>query len=116
MTYDISKQQASGLQKDSTGRSAGATMTSNLAAVVSARDLGLTFQTGDGPVNALTGVDLDVRKGDFVSFIGPSGCGKTTFLRVIADLEQATSGSITVNGVTPREARQNRSYGYVFQA
>ncbi|HTO31701.1 MAG TPA: ABC transporter ATP-binding protein [Pararhizobium sp.] len=91
-------------------------MTTTPASVVSARDLGLTFQTNDGPVNALTGVNLDVRKGDFVSFIGPSGCGKTTFLRVIADLEQATAGSITVNGVTPQEARQNRSYGYVFQA
>ena len=84
--------------------------------VVSARDLCLTFQTGDGPVHALSNVDLDVRKGDFVSFIGPSGCGKTTFLRVIADLEKHTSGEITVNGMTPENARRARSYGYVFQA
>ena len=91
-------------------------MTTTPASVVSARDLGLTFETNDGPVNALTGVNLDVNKGDFVSFIGPSGCGKTTFLRVIADLEKPTSGSITVNGTTPQDARKNRSYGYVFQA
>ncbi|RYE64150.1 MAG: ABC transporter ATP-binding protein, partial [Rhizobiaceae bacterium] len=84
--------------------------------VVSARNLGLTFETGDGPVHALSDVDLDVKKGDFVSFIGPSGCGKTTFLRVIADLERATSGEILVNGMTPEEARKSRSYGYVFQA
>jgi len=84
--------------------------------VVRATGLGLTFQTNDGPVNALTGVDLDVRKGDIVSFIGPSGCGKTTFLRVIADLEQPTSGSISVNGMSPEEARKARAYGYVFQA
>ncbi|WP_370576928.1 ABC transporter ATP-binding protein [Shinella sp. PSBB067] len=84
--------------------------------VVAARDLGLTFQTADGPVTALTGVDLSVEKGDFVSFIGPSGCGKTTFLRVIADLEKPTSGTITVNGMTPEEARKRRAYGYVFQA
>ena len=84
--------------------------------VVSARKLGLTFETGDGPVHALSDVDLDVKKGDFVSFIGPSGCGKTTFLRVIADLERATSGEILVNGMTPEEARKSRSYGYVFQA
>ncbi|MCP8894117.1 ABC transporter ATP-binding protein [Shinella daejeonensis] len=84
--------------------------------VVSATGLGLTFQTADGPVDALTGVDLDVRKGDFVSFIGPSGCGKTTFLRVIADLEKPTAGRITVNGMSPAEARRNRAYGYVFQA
>src|SRR5690606_21770331 len=49
-------------------------------------------------------------------FIGPSGCGKTTFLRVIADLEQPTGGTITVNGMTPDEARRSRAYGYVFQA
>ncbi len=84
--------------------------------VVSARKLGLTFETGDGPVHALFDVDLDVGKGDFVSFIGPSGCGKTTFLRVIADLEKHTSGEITVNGTTPENARKDRSYGYVFQA
>ena len=80
------------------------------------RNLSLTFQTGDGPVYALDNANLTVAKGRFVSFIGPSGCGKTTLLRVIADLEQPTSGSITVNGVSAREARLNRHYGYVFQA
>ena len=76
----------------------------------------LTFETADGPVNALSDVNLTVDKGDFVSFIGPSGCGKTTFLRVIADLEKPTSGTITVNGLSPEEARHKRAYGYVFQA
>jgi NitT/TauT family transport system ATP-binding protein len=84
--------------------------------VISAKDLSLTFPTGDGAVHALKNVSLDVRKGEFVSFIGPSGCGKTTFLRVMADLEQPTGGSITVNGVSPSAARQARAYGYVFQA
>ena len=84
--------------------------------VVSAKNLSLTFETNDGPVHALSNVDLEVKKGDFVSFIGPSGCGKTTFLRVIADLEKHTGGDITVNGMTPEEARKARSYGYVFQA
>ncbi|MEO0327216.1 MAG: ABC transporter ATP-binding protein [Pseudomonadota bacterium] len=84
--------------------------------VVSADSLDLTFQTNDGPVHALSNVNLDVAQGDFVSFIGPSGCGKTTFLRVIADLEQPTGGSISVNGMTPQEARMQRAYGYVFQA
>ncbi|EEX13039.1 ABC transporter ATP-binding protein [Salipiger thiooxidans] len=84
--------------------------------VISASALNLTFETNDGPVHALRDVNLEVGKGDFVSFIGPSGCGKTTFLRVMADLEQPTSGTVLVNGVTPEEARKARAYGYVFQA
>jgi NitT/TauT family transport system ATP-binding protein len=86
------------------------------AAVIEAKDLSLTFPTGDGPVYALSKVSLDVAEGEFVSLIGPSGCGKTTLLRVIADLERATSGRITVNSMAPAEARIARAYGYVFQA
>ncbi|NOX75006.1 MAG: ABC transporter ATP-binding protein [Alphaproteobacteria bacterium] len=84
--------------------------------VVKAENLSLTFETNDGPVHALADIDLEIKKGEFVSFIGPSGCGKTTFLRVMADLEKPTAGSITINGVSPEEARKSRAYGYVFQA
>ncbi|WP_232829431.1 ABC transporter ATP-binding protein [Tropicimonas sp. IMCC34043] len=84
--------------------------------VIAARKLDLTFQTNDGPVLALRDVNLTVNRGDFVSFIGPSGCGKTTFLRVVGALEHPTGGEITVNGMTPDEARRARAYGYVFQA
>jgi NitT/TauT family transport system ATP-binding protein len=91
--------------------------TTNLAGpVIEARSLGLTFQTGDGPVHALKDVTLSVARGDFVSFIGPSGCGKTTFLRAIAALERPTEGTLTVNGMAPDTARLARAYGYVFQA
>ncbi len=85
-------------------------------AVIDAKNLCLTFQTADGPVHALKDVSLKIGKGEFVSFIGPSGCGKTTLLRAIAALEEPTGGSLTVNGMTPDEARRNRAYGYVFQA
>jgi NitT/TauT family transport system ATP-binding protein len=84
--------------------------------VIEAKALNLVFQTADGPVQALKDVNLTVAKGDFVSFIGPSGCGKTTFLRAIAALEVPTSGTLTVNGMSPDEARRKRAYGYVFQA
>jgi len=84
--------------------------------VVNCENLSLTFETADGPVFALSEIDLEINHGEFVSFIGPSGCGKTTLLRTIADLERSTAGTITVNGVTPEEARLNRDYGYVFQA
>src|SRR5271155_1279297 len=84
--------------------------------VIDIVDLSLSFQTSDGPVQALSGVSLNVVKGEFVSFIGPSGCGKTTLLRAVADLEAPTSGHIRVNGMSPHEARVQRAYGYVFQA
>jgi len=84
--------------------------------VITARDLDLTFQTNDGPVFALSKINLDVVEGEFVSFIGPSGCGKTTLLRAIADLEKSSSGTLIVNGMTPERARLARAYGYVFQA
>ena len=83
--------------------------------VIEARSLNLTFATNDGPVHALSDVNLTINKGDFLSFIGPSGCGKTTFLRALAALEEPTSGTIFVNGQTPDQARQKRAYGYVFQ-
>lgn len=84
--------------------------------VIEAVGVGLTFPTNDGPVQALTGVNLSIAAGEFVSFIGPSGCGKTTFLRCVAALETATDGTLTVNGMTPDAARMARAYGYVFQA
>ena len=83
---------------------------------ISAKSVDLTFSTNDGPVDALKDVNLDINKGDFVSFIGPSGCGKTTFLRVLADLERPTGGTVEINGVSPKIARESRAYGYVFQA
>jgi NitT/TauT family transport system ATP-binding protein len=86
------------------------------AVVIEIRGLSLVFDARDGPVRALSDIDLTIDRGEFVSLIGPSGCGKTTLLRVIADLERPTGGSITVNGVTPEQARLNRAYGYVFQA
>ena len=84
--------------------------------VIEAQNLSLVFETGDGPVHALSDIDLTVREGEFVSLIGPSGCGKTTLLRAIADLETPTAGELRVNGMSPEEARLARAYGYVFQA
>jgi len=84
--------------------------------VVDAQNISLTFDTADGRVEALSNINLQVAEGEFVSFIGPSGCGKTTMLRVIADLQQPSSGTLTVNGMSAEAARLARSYGYVFQA
>lgn len=84
--------------------------------IIDIRNLGLTFQTADAPVVALTDINLAIHAHEFVSLIGPSGCGKTTLMRIVADLEQPTEGTVTVNNVSPREARLKRAYGYIFQA
>ena len=84
---------------------------------VQAQGLSLTFATADAPVQALADVNLDVARGDFVSFIGPSGCGKTTL--VAGDCRSGTTDrrvTSHVNGMTPHEAREKRAYGYVFQS
>jgi NitT/TauT family transport system ATP-binding protein len=97
------------------GPGAAETATTQSAAI-DVRGLSLTFQAGDQPVHALDNIDLRVERGEFVSLIGPSGCGKTTLMRVIADLERPTGGSVSVFGGDPEQARLDRVYGYVFQA
>lgn len=84
--------------------------------VISVRGVSKVFTVGKGEQVALQDADLEVRQGDFVSLIGPSGCGKTTLMRLIADLIEPTTGTIDVAGKTPRQAREDREYGYVFQA
>ena len=88
----------------------------NPTLAVEVRNASLIYNPLDAPVHALSDIDLAIQPGEFVSLIGPSGCGKTTLLRVVADLEHITSGSVLVNGVSPHDARLARAYGYVFQA
>jgi NitT/TauT family transport system ATP-binding protein len=71
---------------------------------------------GAAVTTALSGIDLDIMRGEFVSLIGPSGCGKSTLLRVIGDLTAPTTGTVTVNGKPAAQARRDRDYGMVFQA
>jgi NitT/TauT family transport system ATP-binding protein len=71
---------------------------------------------GEGLTPALSGIDLEIGQGEFVSLIGPSGCGKSTLLRIIGDLTQPTAGSVMVNGKSAAAARRGREYGIVFQA
>lgn len=74
-----------------------------------------TFETQGGQVHALTGIDLTVAAGEFVSLIGPSGCGKSTLMRLIADLDNPTVGSIEVFGKSAQQARLDQDYGIAFQ-
>ena len=86
-------------------------------AALTVRNLTKEFAVGGATVTAVDRVSFDVRGGEFFTMLGPSGCGKTTTLRVIAGLESATSGEITVDGrdfmtVPP----QRRNIGMVFQS
>jgi len=74
-----------------------------------------TFETRSGVVHALQGIDLEVAAGEFVSLIGPSGCGKSTLMRLIADLEEPTAGTVEVNGTSAAQARKDQAYGIAFQ-
>ncbi len=87
------------------------------APVVRLSDVEKVFTRGDeAATTALEAIDLDIRRGEFVSLIGPSGCGKSTLLRVIGDLIQPTRGEVVVNGKPASQARRERDYGMVFQA
>ena len=68
------------------------------------------FRTG---ALALTDISLNVDKGEFVSLLGPSGCGKSTLLRIVSGLTAPSSGTVTVNGITPINARDLISF--IFQ-
>ena len=82
---------------------------------VRAAGVGKVFPTKTGEVVALADVDLEVAAGEFVSLIGPSGCGKSTLLRLIADLDQATTGSLEIFGKPAKRARIDQDYGIAFQ-
>ena len=70
-----------------------------------------------GPTHVVRDFDLDVEKGEFVSFLGPSGCGKTTTLRMVAGFETPSAGSIRIDGRDVVNLKPNqRNIGMVFQA
>ncbi|MBS1182182.1 MAG: nitrate/sulfonate/bicarbonate transporter ATPase [Proteobacteria bacterium] len=75
-----------------------------------------TFRLGDGrELTALTDIDLSIAPGEFVALLGPSGCGKSTILRLVAALEEATAGRITIEGRAPAELCQSHRLGVAFQ-
>ena len=87
-----------------------------LEEAVSVESADKVFNSGsDNEVEALLGIDLNVKEGDFISLIGPSGCGKSTLLRLIADLLSPTAGEVKVFGKTANQARLDQDYGMVFQ-
>jgi putative ABC transport system ATP-binding protein len=85
-------------------------------------DVSKVYQTGEVAVDALKGVDVEINKGTFVSFIGPSGSGKTTLLNLIGCLDKPTSGKILINDVEINQLDRKDSakfrgdnIGFIFQ-
>jgi ABC-type lipoprotein export system ATPase subunit len=94
----------------------------NDTAIVAARGVRKTYETGEVRVPALQGVDLVVGRGEMVSIMGPSGCGKTTLLNCLSGLDAVDDGEIVIDGTALSEMsdRQRTDYrarrmGFVFQ-
>ena len=87
------------------------------------RQLTKYFQAGSTRVEALRGVDMSLRRSEFVAVLGPSGCGKTTLLNIIGGLDHADGGELLISGRSTREFRdrdwdnyRNHRVGFVFQS
>jgi putative ABC transport system ATP-binding protein len=81
-----------------------------------------TYETPAGPLNVLRGIDLELKRGDFVALVGPSGGGKTTFLNMLTGVDKPTSGMVFVDGVDIANTSERkltrwrgRNVGIVFQ-
>ena len=81
------------------------------------------FVTDEVETHALAGIELEIRRGEYVSISGPSGCGKSTLLAILGLLDAATDGSYTLNGhpvnslkLSERARIRNREIGFIFQA
>jgi NitT/TauT family transport system ATP-binding protein len=85
------------------------------ATAVVCHNVSVRFVSDRRIVTALEKISFSVEAGGFLCVLGPSGCGKSTLLRVVADLIDPSSGTLSVFGRTPRQARIDRALGFVFQ-
>lgn len=92
-------------------------------AIIELRGINKIYRTDEIETLALENVNLDIRKGEFVSVMGPSGCGKSTLLNIVGLLDEPSSGTVTIDGTTVAKmsdrklaAFRNSKLGFVFQS
>ena len=95
---------------------AGVVATPGRAEGIAIRDVEMVYRRGNQVVTALSGCDLDIPGGSWVSLIGASGCGKSTLLRILSDIVKPTGGIALLGGMTPAEARAARRFALVSQS
>ena len=91
--------------------------------LITLKNINKVYRTDEIETQALENVNIQVRKGEFVSIMGPSGCGKSTLLNIIGLLDAPTGGEIEINGIDVLEMKdkelsafRNRNLGFVFQS
>src|SRR5215510_8132193 len=99
------------------------TGTGNDAPLIQLEGLTKVFTTDEVETHALSGIHLQIQRGEYVAIAGPSGCGKSTLLSIIGLLDSPTSGGYTLNGkavqdldFTQRARIRNREIGFIFQS
>ncbi len=97
--------------------------TNGNGSLIHLEDLQKVFYTEELETHALSGINLDIQKGEFVSIAGPSGCGKTTLLSILGLLDSSTGGTYLLDGspvsdlnASERARIRNQAIGFVFQA
>lgn len=90
--------------------------------IVETKELERTFEFGDSLIHALNGIDIEIKKGEFIVILGPSGAGKTTLLNMIGGIDKPTQGQVIVDGINLRNLNQKElnkyrreKVGWVFQ-
>ncbi|MBZ5607939.1 MAG: ABC transporter ATP-binding protein [Acidobacteriia bacterium] len=106
-----------------TGRPEGADVNTDATTLIALQDVFKVFTTDEVETHALAGIELNIRKGEYLSISGPSGCGKSTLLAILGLLDTPTQGTYVLNGtrvdqmkLSERARVRNREIGFIFQA
>lgn len=83
--------------------------------VVEVKNLQKVYQTMNGTINAISDISFSSTGAEFIAIIGPSGSGKSTLIKIIGDIIEPSAGSVTVNGLSSRQARLQGMFSFVFQ-